>query len=87
MEIKQIILEELTKSDKNEIKKIARSEFEDMLKKNDIINKIENIVKKQLKDDKPTKKEIAKITSEVVVKLYKTFWMRRSFWTGQIEDI
>jgi hypothetical protein len=59
--IKKIIKEELTRDDKSEIKKLARKEFEDMLKTTDIKTKIENLVKKQMKNDKPTQKEIAKI--------------------------
>lgn len=85
--IKQILKEELTRSDKAEIKKIARNEFEDMLKTSDIKAKIEDIVKKQLKSDKPTQKEVAKITQKVIVQLYKTFWQRRSFWSNKLDNI
>jgi hypothetical protein len=85
--IKQILKEELTRSDKAEIKKIARKEFEDMLKASDIKAKIEDIVKKQLKSDKPTQKEVAKITQKVIVQLYKTFWQRRSFWSNKLDNI
>ena len=85
--IKNILKEELTRSDKAEIKKIARKEFEDMLKTSDIKGKIEDIVKKQLKTDKPTQKEVAKITQKVIVQLYKTFWQRRSFWSNKLDNI
>jgi hypothetical protein len=85
--IKQYLQEELTRSDKAEIKKIARNEFEDMLKSSNIKGKIEDIVKKQLKTDKPTQKEVAKITQKVIIQLYKTFWQRRSFWSNKLENI
>ncbi len=85
--IKKIIKEELTRDDKAEIKKLARKEFEDMLKTTDIKTKIENLVKKQMKNDKPTQKEIAKISEKVLVQFYKTLWTRRSFWSNKLDNI
>lgn len=85
--IKNILKEELSRADKNEIKKLARAEFEDMLKKTDIKSKIEKIVIDQLKKDKPTQKEIAIITQKVLVQFYKTMWTRRSFWSNKLDSI
>lgn len=85
--IKQILKEELTRADKTEIKNIARKEFESMLKDSDIKSKIEDLVKKQLKNDKPTQKEVADITQRVLVQFYKTMWTRRSFWANKLENI
>ena len=85
--IKQILKEELTRADKAEIKKIARTEFEDMLKSSNIKSKIEDIVKKQLKNDKATQKEVADITQKVLVQFYKTLWTRRSFWANKLDNI
>ena len=87
MRLKKIIKEELTRADKTEIKKLARKEFEDMLKTSDIKSKIEDLVKKQLKNDKPTQKEIADITQKVLVQFYKTMWTRRSFWSNKLDNI
>jgi hypothetical protein len=85
--IKKVLREELSRADKTEIKKLARAEFEDMLKKTDIKNKIEKLVKDQLKKDKPTQKEIATITQKVLVQFYKTMWTRRSFWSNKLDNI
>jgi hypothetical protein len=85
--IKQILKEELTRADKAEIKKLARAEFEDMLKQTDIKKKIEDLVKKQLKNDKPTQKEISNITQKVLVQFYKTMWTRRSFWSNKLDNV
>jgi hypothetical protein len=85
--IKQVLKEELTRADKAEIKKIARTEFEDMLKSSNIKSKIEDIVKKQLKNDKATQKEVADITQKVLVQFYKTLWTRRSFWANKLDNI
>lgn len=85
--IKRILKEELSRADKTEIKKIAQSEFEDMLKKTDIKSKIEKMVLSQLKKDKPTQKEVANITQQVLVQFYKTMWTRRSFWSNKLDSI
>ena len=85
--IKQVLKEELTRADKAEIKKIAKTEFEDMLKSSNIKSKIEDIVKKQLKNDKATQKEVADITQKVLVQFYKTLWTRRSFWANKLDNI
>jgi len=85
--IKQVLKEELTRADKAEIKKLARSEFEDMLKTSNIKSKIEDLVKKQLKNDKATQKEVADITQKVLVQFYKTLWTKRSFWANKLDSI
>jgi hypothetical protein len=85
--LKQIIKEELTRADKTEIKRLARAEFEDMLKTSDIKTKIEKIVLDQLKKDKPSQKEIANITQRVLVQFYKTMWTRRSFWSNKLDNV
>jgi len=87
MNIRKLIKEELTRSDKAEIKRLARAEFEDMLKDSKIKTKIEDLVKKQLKNDKPTQKEVADITQKVLVQFYKTLWTRRSFWANKLDNI
>ncbi len=85
--IKQVLKEELTRADKAEIKKLARDEFEDMLKTSNIKSKIEDLVKKQLKNDKSTQKEVADITQKVLVQFYKTLWTKRSFWANKLDSI
>ena len=87
MNIRKLIKEELTRSDKAEIKRLARAEFEDMLKDSKMKTKIEDLVKKQLKNDKPTQKEVADITQKVLVQFYKTLWTRRSFWANKLDNI
>jgi len=87
MELKNIIKEELDRSDKTEIKRLARKEFEDMLKDSDIKSKIEKLVKDQISKDKPTQKEVAKISEKVLIQFYKTLWTRRSFWANKLDNI
>ena len=85
--IRKIISEELSSTDKSDIKDIFKTEFEKKLKSSDFKDAINDIVVKQLGNDKATKKQIAKITQKVIVKLYKTFWTRRSFWYKNLEDV
>jgi hypothetical protein len=85
--IKQILKEELSRADKAEIKKLAKAEFESLIKSGDFKTKIEDMVAKTLKSDKKSEKEVAKITQKVLVKLFKTFWTRRSFWSNNLDNI
>lgn len=89
--IKYIIKEELNKSDEAKIKKLARDEFDKMIKKHlsgsQLENKVKEIVLQNLKKHKPTQKEVASITKEVLVKLYKTLWTRKNFWSNGLENI
>ena len=85
--IRRVLKEELTSTDKSDIKKIFNVEFEKKLKSSEFKTAVEDIVRKQVKNDKKTEKEIATITQKVLVKLYKTFWTRRSFWSNNLESI
>jgi hypothetical protein len=85
--IRKIITEELTSADKSEIKDIFKTEFEKKLKSTEFKDAVNDLVTKQIGSDKKTKKEIATITQKVIVKLYKTFWTRRSFWSNNLEDV
>lgn len=87
MGLRKIIKEELNRDDKAEIKKLARKEFEEMLKTSDIKSKIEKMVKDQIGKDKPTQKEVAKISEKVLIQFYKTLWTRRSFWANKLDNI
>mgnify|MGYP003349629023 CR=1 FL=1 len=89
--IKEIIKEELNKSDEAKIKKIAKDEFDKLinkhLKSEDLEKKVKELVLKHIKKDKPTQKEVANITKEVIIKLYKTLWTRNNFWSNGLENI
>jgi len=89
--IKHILREELTKSDETRIKKLARDEFDTLIKKHLNSDQLEKTVKelvvKNLKKDKPTQKEVAIITKEVMLKFYKVLWTRKNFWSNGLENI
>lgn len=90
-DFKKILNEELNKSDEAKIKKIAQDEFDKLIKKHlnsdDLEKKVKELVLKNIKKDKPTQKEVAKITKEVMIKLYKTLWTRNNFWSNGLENI
>jgi hypothetical protein len=83
MEIK----EELSASDKKEITKIFKDEFEKKIKQKDLSDKVKDIVIKNLGSDRDTKKEVANISQKVIENLYKLLWMRRSFWSDKLNEI
>ena len=89
--IKNILKEELNASDETRIKKLARDEFDKQIKKHlsssQLEKKVQELVVANLKKNKPTQKEVASITKDVLVKLYKTLWTRNGFWSNGLENI
>jgi hypothetical protein len=89
--IKNILKEELNASDEARIKKLARDEFDKEIKKHlsssQLEKKVKELVIANLKNHKPTQKEVASITRDVLVKLYKTLWTRKGFWSNGLENI
>lgn len=85
--IRRVLSEELSASDKSAVKDIFEKEFEKKMKSSEFKDAVQEIVLKQLGSDKKTKKEVAAITQQVIIKLYKTFWTRRSFWANNLENI
>jgi|TARA_R110000822_G_scaffold47477_1_gene125909 uncharacterized hydantoinase/oxoprolinase family protein len=82
MDIKQIILEELTKSDEEKIGVMMRKEIKDAFGK-DLEKKVKDIITKEIKG-KPFEKQIVKISKDVLEQLYRELWMRRSVWKAGI---
>lgn len=83
LRLKQIISEELTKTDQNKIGVMIRKEIKDAFG-NDLENKVLKIIEKELKSSK-FKKDIVEINKDVLTKLYKELWMRRMFWLNAIK--
>jgi len=81
--LKYIIREALTKTDENKIGVMIRKEIKDAFG-SDLEKKVINIVSKELKGTK-FKKEVVKISKDVLEQLYKELWMRRMFWKNAIK--
>jgi len=83
LRLKQIISEELTKTDQNKIGVMIRKEIKDAFGK-DLEKKVLKLIEKELKSSK-FKKDIVEINKDVLVKLYRELWMRRNFWLTAIK--
>ena len=77
--IKERLHEELTKTDvKNEVKLQMDS--------NDFEKKIIKIVKDFVKNDKAMEDKVIDISKNVLIQLYKTLWIKRSFWANNLTN-
>ena len=83
LRLKQIINEELTKTDQNKIGVMIRKEIKDAYG-GDLEKKVLKIIEKELKSSK-FKKDIVEINKDVLVKLYRELWMRRQMWLTGIK--
>jgi len=75
--LRRIIQEELSKSDMDRIKSAARKETKDGIK--DLKSDLSDLIKKELKG-KDHEDRIEEIVTNVILSLYKTLWIKRSFW-------
>jgi hypothetical protein len=76
----------ITNSDKKEIEKIIKKQLKEFMDSTEA-NKI---VVKMIQDELGTKKiddKIVDLASKVVVELFKTLWMRKSFWETPIKNV
>jgi hypothetical protein len=77
----------LTKTDKDEIARIARKEIKDFMTKPQFKKEVEKVIATEIKKGRNTRAEIVDIVSKVMLELYKTFWFRRSMWQSEIKRV
>ena len=77
----------LTKTDRDEIARIARNEMKDFMSKPQFKNEVQKVVTQEIKKGRNTRTEIVDIVSKVMLELYKTFWFRRSMWQSEIKRV
>jgi hypothetical protein len=77
--IKQKLNEEFGKKD-------VTKEISTFIDSKTFNNKIEKIVKDQLKNDKDLEDKVVEITKNVLTQLYKTLWTRRGFWRNDLKN-
>lgn len=77
----------LTKTDKEEIARIARKEIKDFITKPQFKNEIEKLIDNQLKTGRKSRAEIVDLISKVTLELYKTFWFRRTMWQSELKRV
>tara|TARA_B100000700_G_C14675421_1_gene682868 strand:+ start:121 stop:402 length:282 start_codon:yes stop_codon:yes gene_type:complete len=86
-QIRRILSEALTQTDKREIERIARKEAQGEIEKvigRDLSKTIQEEVSKALKD-KATQQEVADISKKVIKKLYRSLAMEKSFIIDQVK--
>ena len=82
----------LTATDKKEIERITRNELKDFLGsakfEKDVVDVVEaELKKKNGKLAKTNRAEMVDVSTKVLIELYRTFWLRRSFWDAQIKNV
>jgi len=77
--IKQRVHEELTKSDKSEMKNYVISSKE-------LDAKIEKIIKANLKGNRELEDLVVDITKNVLVQFHKALWVKKGFWTSGLSN-
>lgn len=78
-----LIVEALTDTDVRRIESIARREIRAYLQQN-LEKKVVNFIQKELKG-KESEKVIKSIASKMIVDLYRSLWVKRSFWESDIK--
>ena len=84
--VAETITEELTRTDKSDIKKMIAKEIEATLKSKNFKDKVSDEVSKDVKKNKELEKVVVEITRNVVTQLYKVLWMRRTFWRNSLKN-
>jgi hypothetical protein len=84
--IKIKLREALSREDKSEIKDIVNKEIEKSLSSRDLEDVVEKIVKATLKNNRELEDKMVDITKNVLTQLYKTLWVKRSFWKSSLKN-
>lgn len=77
--IKHRLHEELTKND-------VSQEIKTVLNSNDLKEKINALIKQQLKSNKELEDKMVDIAGNVLTQLYKILWTKRSFWKSSLSN-
>ena len=85
--VAETLNEELTRTDKSDIKKMISKEIEATLKSKKFKDKVSDEVTKDVKKNKELEKVVVEITRNVVTQLYKVLWMRRTFWRNSLKNV
>jgi hypothetical protein len=83
-QLKNLIMEELTKSDKDEIKKIVSKEVESLLKSKSTKDMIVDEIEKHMRS-KDAKEQVGEIAKKVLKKLYKDLSLQHPYIIDRIK--
>ena len=79
--LKKLIKEELTKAD---VKEIVKQEVKREMGGNELKRKVSEIVNREIGNNPQLKGKIKEITKDVLAKLYKQMWVRKSMWQSGV---
>lgn len=77
--IRTLLKEELTKSD-------VKLQIDKYMDSSEFKNKVAAIVKDRIKNEKELEDKVVDITKNVLTQLYKTLWVKRSFWQTPLSN-
>ena len=80
-DLEQLILETISSSDMDRVRSAARKEARGEVK--DLEKKLADMIKKEIKS-KEAEDRMQEIVQNVILSLYKTLWLKRTFWVNQL---
>ena len=84
--IRKLIREALTATDKAEIGVLIRKEIKKEITPKQLEKIVVDLVKKELKG-KDMENKVVDISKNVLIQLYKQFWVKRSFWAPHLKNV
>lgn len=63
-----------------------KDEIKNHLDSNALKNKVEDIIKNKIKNDKDLEDKIVEINKNVLTQLFKSLWVKRSFWKDNLSN-
>jgi hypothetical protein len=64
---------------------MTKKEFKEFLKSDEFKKLVKKEILDGLKNDNRVRQEVYEISKDVLIKLYKAFWVKRNFWTNYIK--
>ena len=82
----------LTATDKKQIEVLIRKEMKSFLNQTKAETQVVDIIENEFKKKggnltRLNREMMADVATKAIVELYRTFWLRRSFWDSQIKNI
>ena len=82
----------LTATDKKQIEVLIRKEMKSFLKQTKAEKSIVDIIEKEFRKKggnltKLNREMMADVATKAIVELYRTFWLRSSFWENQVKRV
>jgi ribosomal protein L17 len=82
----------LTATDKKQIEVLIRKEMKSFLKKTQAEKSVVDIIEKEFRKKggnltRLNREMMADVATKAIVELYRTFWLRRSFWENQVKRV